>query len=105
MAYLSARKKPTIVRGYDCCERKLLVENNLLVRQAAPMLLTNGGATSRELYSPGFLTTITTMLNQAAASAELPVIGVAMVSMRTRFAGLHRPDAANVSIPQQLSFD
>jgi hypothetical protein len=32
MSYLSARKKPTMVRGYDCVERKLQVENNLLVR-------------------------------------------------------------------------
>lgn len=63
------------------------------------MLLTNGAATSRELYNQGFLTTITTMLNQAVATAEVPVIGVAMVTMRTRFAGLHRPD---VAIPRSL---
>jgi hypothetical protein len=62
------------------------------------MLLTNGAATSRELYSPGFLTTITTMLNQALATAELPVLGVAMVTIRTRFAGLHRPDAAAIPL-------
>lgn len=67
------------------------------------MLLTNGAATSRELYSPGFLTTITTMLNQALATAELPVIGVAMVTMRTRFAGLHRPDVA-MPVPRSISY-
>ena len=99
MSYLSARKKPTIVEGYQCMTKKLVIENNLLNRQAAPMLLTNGSAVSRELYSPGFLTTITAMINNAIATAQFPVQGVAFVSMRTRFAGLHRPDAA---IPKQL---
>jgi hypothetical protein len=69
MSYLSARKKPTIVEGYSCMTKKLVVENNLLNRQAAPMLLTNGGATARELYSPGFLTTITAMINNAIATS------------------------------------
>jgi hypothetical protein len=49
--------------------KKLVIENNLLNRQAAPMLLTNGAAISRELYSPGFLTTITAMINNAVATS------------------------------------
>lgn len=100
MSYLSARRKPTIVEGYQCMTKKLVIENNLLNRQAAPMLLTNGAAISRELYSPGFLTTITAMINNAVATSQFPLQGVSFVTMRTRFAGLHRPD---VAVPRPLS--
>ena len=37
------------------------VSNNLLTRQAAPMLKTFGNATSRETYAADFLSTITTV--------------------------------------------
>jgi hypothetical protein len=55
------------------------------------MLLTNGGYSSRELYSDGFLSTIAAILNMSHSVAPM---GVAFVSVRTRFAGLHRPDPA-----------
>lgn len=58
------------------------------------MLLTNGAALSRELYSDGFLSTITAIVNMATSKSPM---GVAMVSLRTRFAGLHRPDSALVT--------
>lgn len=53
------------------------------------MLLTNGSYSSRELYSDGFLSTIVAILNMSHSVAPM---GVALVSIRTRFAGLHRPD-------------
>ena len=67
------------------------------------MLLTNGAATSRELYSPGFLTTITAFINNAVATAQFPTQGVAMVTMRTRFAGLHRPDVTQIPRSPQVA--
>jgi len=91
MAYLSARKKPQVVFGASSCTRGIDVENNLLVRQAAPMLLTNGSYAGRELYSENFLTTITSIVNQSNTQGEVGLMGLFMVSVRTRFAGLHRP--------------
>jgi hypothetical protein len=100
MSYLAARKKPTMVTAYSDCKFGINVENNLLVRQAAPMLLTNGSVAGRELYSPGFLSTVTAIINMATSSSPM---GVALVSMRTRFAGLHRPDTGPVSLPMVVA--
>jgi hypothetical protein len=62
-AYLSARKKPLVAFGTSCLKKSFEVENNLLNRQAAPMLLTNGAYAARELYSENFLSTITAIVN------------------------------------------
>jgi len=62
-AYLAARKKPLVAFGTSCLKKQFDVENNLLNRQAAPMLLTNGSYAGRELYSENFLTTITSIVN------------------------------------------
>lgn len=59
------------------------------------MLLTNGSYQSRELYSPGFLSTICAILNMSHSVAPM---GVAFISVRTRFAGLHRPDPNRDSV-------
>jgi hypothetical protein len=99
MSYLSARKKPIMVSAYKDCDFRMEVENNLLTRQAAPMLLTNGGVGSRELYSPGFLSTVTCILNMAISKSPM---GMAMVTMRTRFAGLHRPGATDIFCDKRL---
>lgn len=61
------------------------------------MLLTNGGASARELYTAGFLTTVTAILNMSASKSPM---GVALVTIRTRFAGLHRPDPP---VPRSIS--
>jgi len=58
------------------------------------MLLTNGSYAGRELYTDGFLTTITSIINQSNTQGEIGLMGLFMVTVRTRFAGLHRPDAA-----------
>lgn len=55
------------------------------------MLQTNGGVAARELYSPGFLSTITAILCMAPSDSPM---GTALVTVRTRFAGLHRPDTS-----------
>lgn len=88
-----------MVTAYSPCQLRLEVENNLLSRQAAPMLLTNGGTASRELYSPGFLSTVTCILNMAVSTSPM---GMALVTMRTRFAGLHRPDSTDIYRDKRL---
>jgi hypothetical protein len=88
---LSARKKPTVVTAYKECHFGLEVENNLLVRQITPMLKTNGSIAGRELYSDSFLSTVTSIINMAQSSSPM---GIALVTLRTRFAGLHRPDSS-----------
>jgi hypothetical protein len=93
LSYLSARHKPRMVSAYDSMKFGFEIENNLLTRQAAPMLLTNGAVASRELYSPGFLSTITAIMTMAASTSPM---GTALVSVRTRFAGLHRPDVGPI---------
>ena len=55
------------------------------------MLKTNGGVSARELYSDSFLSTVTAIINMAQSVAPM---GIAMVTMRTRFAGLHRPESS-----------
>jgi len=87
--YLSARRKPRMVTAYEPMSFGFDIENNLLSRQASPMLLTNGSVSGRELYSPGFLSTITAILCMATSDSPM---GTALVTVRTRFAGLHRPD-------------
>jgi len=91
---LCARKKADVVRGYDKVRKHVNVENNLLVRQAAPMLKTNGSATARELYLDTFLSTITGIPFMGDKTGA--PMGVAFVAMKTRFAGLVRPTGAPI---------
>jgi len=70
------------------------VENNLLTRQISPMLKTNGSATARELYSDNFLSTITG-IPYRGDNSRIPM-GVAYITVRTRFAGLVRPSGAAI---------
>lgn len=86
---LCARKRASLARGYDKISHQMDVENNLLTRQAAPMLKTNGSATARELYGDNFLSTITGVPFRGD-NTRIP-LGVAYVTVRTRFAGLVRP--------------
>jgi hypothetical protein len=94
---LSARKYPRIVEGNKRCSFNLGVEENLVSRQDYPMLLTFGDVNVREKYQGPRATTITAIISNAL-SATMPM-GIAMVKMRTRFAGLVRPSSNPVSDP------
>jgi len=96
---LCARRRASLARGYDKVSHQMDVENNLLTRQAAPMLKTNGSAVARELYSDNFLSTITGIPFRGDNS-KVP-FGVAYVTVRTRFAGLVRPVGARTQPPVQ----
>lgn len=63
------------------------------------MLLTFGDVNVREKYQGPRATTITAIISNAL-SATMPM-GIAMVKMRTRFAGLVRPRSDPVSDPLQ----
>jgi len=56
------------------------------------MLLTFGDVTVREKYLGPRASTVTAIISNAL-SAEMPM-GIAMVKMKTRFAGLVRPQAS-----------
>jgi hypothetical protein len=89
---LSARKYPRIVEGNRRCSFTLGVEENLVSRQSYPMLLTFGDINTREKYLGPRASTVTAIISNAL-SAEMPM-GIAMVKMKTRFAGLVRPQAS-----------
>jgi hypothetical protein len=67
------------------------------------MLLTFGDINTREKYQGPRATTITAIVSNAL-SADMPM-GIAMVTMRTRFAGLVRPEQAGPrdELTQQVS--
>jgi hypothetical protein len=89
---LSARRYPKIVEGNKRCSFKLGTEENLVSRQDYPMLLTFGDITTREKYQGPRASTVTAIISNALAP-NMPM-GIAMVKMRTRFAGLVRPQTA-----------
>lgn len=86
---LSARKNPHIVEGNKRCSFRLGVEENLVSRQDYPMLLTFGDINTREKYQSPRASTVTAIVANALAE-DMPM-GIAHVTMRTRFAGLVRP--------------
>jgi len=94
---LSARRHPHIVEGNKRCKFKLGVEENLVSRQDYPMLLTFGDVSVREKYQGPRASTITAIISNAIAP-DMPM-GIAMVQMKTRFAGLVRPSTAKAQIP------
>lgn len=89
---LSARRYPKIVEGNKRCSFKLGTEENLVSRQDYPMLLTFGDITTREKYQGPRASTVTAIISNALAP-NMPM-GIAMVKMKTRFAGLVRPQTA-----------
>jgi len=58
------------------------------------MLLTFGDVSTREKYQGPRASTVTAIISNAL-SADMPM-GIAMVKMKTRFAGLVRPSASSI---------
>jgi len=66
------------------------------------MLLTNGSAASREMYANDFLSTLTCLPFQGAG--RLPM-GIAYITVRTRFAGMHNPTVSLSNLQPTLKWE
>lgn len=80
----------------------LTVSKNEIIRQSTPMLKTNGSAASRTLYDGdkvSSLIVIPSCTNLGGTIFIPPLMGVMLVSIRTRFAGMINPA---ISVPRPM---